>query len=190
MRAFIAIPINKECLEKLTLLQNRLISAGADVKWVRPKNIHITLKFLGDIDEDRLQNIIPLLHESIIKHNSFNITIAGLGAFPSIKKPKTLWAGIDKGKKCCCLLQKDIESSVKDLGFDSENRPFKPHLTIGRVRSKKNILSLSALLEKEKVFQVSAESPVREVILFKSELTQKGPIYTASERFRMRQERI
>jgi RNA 2',3'-cyclic 3'-phosphodiesterase len=183
MRAFIAIPLTEEVHTKLALLQDRLMKPEADVKWVKPCNIHLTLKFLGDADKDKIQRIISALKEALKTCARFDISIAGTGAFPGLSYPKIIWAGISEGKSQCILLQKAVEPRLKGLGFDKKALPFSPHLTLGRVRSGKNIKELINTLKTEKDFGIKAKIPVNKITLFSSTLTPKGPIYESLEEF-------
>jgi len=178
MRAFIAIEISEEIRSALAQIQSHLKYAGGDVKWVEPHNIHLTLKFLGEISEEKSEKIKSILDEIGKATNPFEITIKDIGAFPKIEYPRVIWVGLDKGANESRVLAEKIDESLSKIGFQKETRPFASHLTIGRVRSSKNKEAL-----KEKIFsspQSTVHSPqlISSVILFKSTLTPKGPIYT------------
>lgn len=188
MRAFIAIEISDEIREALAKAEEHLKYSGADVKWVAPENIHLTLKFLGEVDEARIEKVKATLDEIGKATKPFEMTIKGLGVFPKIDFPRVIWAGLDKGAAESAELAKSIDDELSKLGFERESRPFAAHLTIGRVRSPKN---KSALAEKLSNLQLtsaerSGASPkgtynlqlIQSITLYKSTLTPRGSIYT------------
>lgn len=183
MRTFIAIPLDDQVHGELAQVQARLKHADAGLKWVDPSNIHLTLKFLGEIDPQRLPHIKESLQKILLSHIPFHIHIHRVGAFPTPSHPRIIWAGIREGIKECILLQKDIESSMEVLGFAKEGRDFSPHLTLARVSSSRNRDSLINRLEAEKEFSCGNDLLVKSIILFRSQLTAKGPIYTPIETF-------
>jgi RNA 2',3'-cyclic 3'-phosphodiesterase len=183
MRTFIAISLTKASQIELSLLQDRLGKSKADIKWVAPSNIHITLKFLGNIQKSKINQLSPLIENALQGFKIFDIAIAGLGAFPCICSPEIIWAGISKGRGECIGLQKTIESRIKDLDLCKDTRAFFPHVTIGRVVSSSGKGHLVGMIEKEKDFSVCDEISVKKVAIFSSQLTAKGPIYTTLEEF-------
>ena len=142
-----------------------------------------TLKFLGDIDEKKLEAIESSLSEIVKSHKPFDIHLSKIGAFPNSDFPRVIWVGIDEGKKESQILQKDIEIAFQNLGFEKEKREFSPHLTLGRVRSGKNKSQLIEAMEKEKDFTSQDKVSVNKIILFQSTLTFNGPVYTALAEF-------
>lgn len=177
MRTFIAIELSEEIKNTLAQIQSHLKYAGADVKWVTPGNIHLTLKFLGEVSEEKLQQVKSAL-EIIGKETvPFEISLKDIGAFPKIEYPRVIWVGLDKGAKESTELAGKIDEALSILGFDRDTRPFAAHLTIGRVRSAKNKLAL-----KEKITNyhllITDYQTIDSVILFQSTLTPTGSIYT------------
>lgn len=179
MRTFIALEISEEIREVLAQIESHLKYAGADVKWVTPGNIHLTLKFLGEVDEGRIEKIKAILDKIGKQTKPFEITIKDIGAFPKIDLPRVIWVGLDKGAAESAELAKRIEDELSKLGFDKEDRPFTAHLTIGRVRSPKNKLALKERMQSLS-FELKARSSkiVSSVTLFQSALTPSGSIYT------------
>jgi 2'-5' RNA ligase len=179
MRTFIAIKLPKEIKGLLASLQQELKNTGADVKWVEPKNIHLTLKFLGEIDEKTSTKISSILEEVAKDTMSFNIRIACAGAFPKINSPRVLWAGVDKGDLETKIIAKALEEKIEKIGIPKENRAFSSHITIGRIKSSLNRDELIQGLKKlQKYFGAKgAEFCVYKITLFKSTLTPNGPIY-------------
>ena len=179
MRTFIAIELSLNIREVLAQIESRLKYAGADVKWVEKDNIHLTLKFLGEIDEKKVELVTSALDDIAKETKPFEISLKDLGAFPKIDSPRVIWVGLDKGAKESTELAKKIDEVLLKLGFQEETRPFAAHLTIGRVRSG---LNKAALAEKMKsicgLWTVDCGQTVASIILYKSTLTPKGPIYS------------
>ncbi|MFA5085110.1 MAG: RNA 2',3'-cyclic phosphodiesterase [Candidatus Omnitrophota bacterium] len=177
MRAFIAIELSEEIRKSLAQIEAHLKYSAADVKWVETGNIHLTLKFLGDIAEENCEKIIAILDDIGRSFKPFEISIKDIGAFPNIDYPRIIWVGLDKGAIESKALAEKIGEETLKIGFQKEQRPFAPHLTVGRVRSPKN---KEALKQKILSCQLSAVSRqlIRSIILYKSILTPKGPIYT------------
>lgn len=176
MRTFIAIEVDEEIKEGLAKIQDELKIAQADVKWVEPKNIHLTLKFLGEVGENKIPAIIQALKDAARQTKSFSIALTNLGAFPSLKSPRVIWIGSENGSAELLELANLIEALLVKLGFPGEKREFSCHLTLGRAKSSLNKESLS-----EKISQIKFGSPLRQdvksIVIFKSTLTPKGPIY-------------
>ncbi|MCM8789577.1 MAG: RNA 2',3'-cyclic phosphodiesterase [Candidatus Omnitrophica bacterium] len=181
MRVFIAIALPKEIKLKLAKLQDELKSSGADVKWVEPDNIHLTLKFLGEIDDKQLSAVYKAIEESVKEKQAFSLRISSLGAFPKINYPRVIWLGVDKGDMEVKQIAKDLEERIQKIGIPKDDRAFSSHITIGRVRTGRNKDKLVEGLNKlaEVYSSESLEFEVKKITLFKSTLTPKGPIYEA-----------
>jgi 2'-5' RNA ligase len=183
MRAFIAIELDKVLRDELATLQAKLKPCGADVKWAEPHNIHLTLKFLGEVPEEKIETIKKTLDTTAANNNTFNISLSGLGAFPNLNSPRVLWVGIKEGSNESVKLANEIEAQLAKLGFSNEERPFSAHLTLGRMRSPKGRERLKEIIENINKNLVTStplhQSPVKDITLFQSTLTPKGPIYTA-----------
>lgn len=179
MRLFIAIELSQEIKDFLSSLQEKLKAAKADVKWVQPQNIHLTLKFLGEVGEKKLDKVIQFLGDAVKDSCSFTLRICSLGAFPKINYPRVIWVGIDKGEDETKTLAAAIENNMAEIGIPSESRPFSSHITIGRLRSNLNrerlVKELSQMQEKPP--EEAAELNVSKITLFKSTLTPNGPVY-------------
>ena len=180
MRLFIAIELSPQIRDTLAQIQSHLKYAAADVKWVEKDNIHLTLKFLGEIAEEKAEKIKAILDEIGSQIRPFEISLKEIGVFPKIEYPRIIWVGIDKGALEAKELAERIDGELSKIGFQLESRPFASHLTIGRVRSPKN---REALIEKLKTAEnshlsASSHQQITSVILFQSALTPKGPIYT------------
>jgi len=178
MRTFIAIELSDEIRSSIDQIQSHLKYSGADVRWVEEKNIHLTLKFLGEITEEKLQQVIAALEIIAEEVKPFEISIKDIGAFPKIDFPRVIWVGLDKGALESAELAKKIDDALSKIGFEKESRPFAAHLTIGRVRSPKNKEAL-----KQKISTLNSKFSTKiqlisSVTLFQSKLTPHGPIYT------------
>ena len=177
MRTFIAIELSEEIRSSLSQIQSHLKYSGADVKWVEKDNIHLTLKFLGEISEAKAEEVKKALDSIARETSKFEITLKDIGAFPKIEFPRVIWVGLDKGAAESVELAAKVDEALSGIGFQKESRPFASHLTIGRVRSPKNREAL-----KEKVTGYKGPIPgsqmISSAILFQSTLTPKGPIYT------------
>lgn len=176
MRAFIAFEISDAVRGEFMLIQNELRKTGADVKWTRPENIHVTLKFLGEVSEDRIDGISKALDSIAKEYKAFEITLFKLGAFPKLDFPRVVWIGIDENCAVVEEIQAKIENACYNMGFERDKRPYSSHLTIGRVRGPKNKDRLKQALTTLDVKPVMFHA--KEIILFRSTLTPKGPIYT------------
>ena len=176
MRTFIAIELSKEVKDDLAKLQHELNKADADVKWVKPENIHLTLKFLGEVGEDKIEDMKKVLDGISGKNKPFELSLFKLGAFPSINSPRVVWVGIDKGCGESEQIAKSIEDELEKLDFPKEERPFNAHLTLGRVRSGKNKAMLKERLSATEVRPKSCR--INDITIFQSILTPKGPIYS------------
>jgi 2'-5' RNA ligase len=176
LRSFIAIELPEAVISALSEFQQELKKYGADVRWVKPQNIHLTLKFLGNIDDkdsDRIKKAI----EGISKNCSyFDIRIKGTGVFPNMKNPRVLWIGVSENG-ILGGLQKAIEEAMSSLGFEKEDREFAPHLTLGRFRSSYGKESLLEKIELNRDREFG-HIPVRMVSLMKSDLSPAGAKYS------------
>lgn len=180
MRTFIAIELPQKIINSLAAIQNRLKNTQGDVKWVSPENIHLTLKFLGEVDDKKIEKIIQVLEDTAKDNNSFFIRLSDLGAFPKINFPRVIWVGIDRGDNETKGIVISLEEKLQKLGIPKEKRPFSSHITIGRVRSglnREKLVKELNILQEKNLLQENLEFLTAKVTLFKSTLTPKGPIY-------------
>ncbi len=189
IRSFIAIEVPQPLLARMGELQRELRRMEAGVNWVRPEGIHLTLKFLGSISAAELEKIAQAIAPVVAAWNPFELRIHGLGCFPSSRNPRVIWVGIDRGGGEASSLQKVIEDKAAEVGFPPEGRPFKPHLTLGRVRTPIGRSSLIQVMEKHKDVEIGT-FPAHEVYLFKSELKPSGAVYTKLQTFPMGKNQI
>jgi len=145
------------------------------IKWTDPANIHITLAFLGNTDEERIPQLSIMLKEVCESRGKFDLTLKGAGVFRNMNDPRILWTGIGSSEELL-QLNEVITSGLIDLGFEIEDRPFKPHLTLGRIKRISDNGAFSRLLEKYSDRAVQTVN-VNDVIMFESILLQNGPLY-------------
>jgi 2'-5' RNA ligase len=177
IRAFIAVEIDSQTGQKISELISILKKSNADVKWITDGQMHLTLKFLGNIDKDKVRGISEAISDISDNFNSFKIAFSKIGAFPSLNHPAVIWLGIDKGAESLKTLNEKIETALEKLGFEREKREFKPHLTLGRVRSDKNMPGFTKLL-KETAFYLANDIQINKLTLFQSDLSPKGAIHS------------
>lgn len=179
MRIFIAVELPKEIRDSLGRLQDELKKSGADVKWVAPDNIHLTLKFLGEVDDEKLDKIIQIIEEVASTNSVYQINITSLGAFPKIDYLRVIWVGVKEGDEQTKKIAKDLEEKIAKAGIPKEDRPFSSHITLCRTRSTLNREKLVENLKniRENFGKENLHFSVSKITLFKSTLTLKGPIY-------------
>ena len=146
------------------------------MKWVERANLHLTLKFLGEIDEKQQVAIRDQLLATAKKQKPFEIQLEGIGAFPKTSDPRVIWIGVTVGKEPLMQLARTLEEDCAELGFAKEERPFSAHLTIGRVRSSQHLASLVKKLQVAE-FRGSNPASIEKLILFQSLLLPAGPTY-------------
>ena len=138
IRAFLAITLSSDVLTGIGGLQDRLkreLPSGL-VRWVRPEGIHLTLRFLGDTPVEQVDSVAQAAHDASAPHAPFALAVRGTGCFPNPHRPRVIWAGVHEPTGTLARLQRDIERMIQPLGFPPEGRPFRPHLTLGRVRGR------------------------------------------------------
>lgn len=181
MRLFIAVNLPSVVRERLAAEQDRLRQAQADVSWVRAENIHVTLKFLGETEEKRLDRIRPALLEVARGSAPFRIQVSGLGSFGG-RVPRVVWVGVQEGVEPLSRLAKDVEAAMARLGFPREKRGFSAHITLGRVRSARNAEALLTALAQAETGPLGSVE-VNQFELMQSELRPTGSVYTVLAEF-------
>jgi 2'-5' RNA ligase len=184
MRTFIAIEIPAEIKTALTRLQTELRRAGADVSWTRPENIHLTLKFLGEIEERLVNEIQKTCIETAAEFQPFTLDLNNTGVFPNVRQPRVLWAGLSGEIEKALEIQRRLDERLMAIGFDGEEKPFRPHLTIGRVKSNRKTRELLALADSYQLPRLSFD--VKEIVVMKSELVPAGARYAILAKAEMR----
>ncbi len=176
IRSFVAVELDDAARRELARLEDQLRGTGADVKWVAPASLHLTLKFLGDVPAGDLPAVTRALGEALEGVAPFALVLSGLGAFPSVSGPRVVWVGVAEGRETLAGLASRIEMALEPLGFPRESRGFSPHLTLGRCRSSRGVAELKAALVARKDFR-GPRIAVDRVMLLSSELRPAGPVY-------------
>ncbi len=169
MRLFIAINLPASVRDEIWEVAEPLRDAGYPFRWVRRDAMHLTVKFLGDVESGRARRIQDELARVVEDRRRFALPLGGFGAFPSAKRPRVVWLGCE-GVSQLELLQHGVERAMQELGFESEGRPFRPHLTLGRVKRGASASKLSGLEEALAALQYAAEPMVDSVDLMESHL--------------------
>jgi len=181
IRSFIAFDMDSETvLRKITSVQSLLAKSGADLKLVEPKNIHITVRFLGNITPPTVEKIFEEIKK--VQFTPFDVKIRGIGAFPNVSYPRVVWAGMTEGAEQLQNIFNQLEPRLQSLGFTPDPKGFSPHLTIARVKSGRNKAELAKFITENANYEFGA---VRAecLRLKKSDLTPKGPIYSTLKEF-------
>ena len=180
IRSFIAVAMPPEVAERLVAAQDRLRPVAGGVKWVDSGSFHVTLKFLGAVEEGRLRETWRSVAEALTGATAFALRLKGVGAFPDARRARVIWAGTKEGREELLGLAERVEQACERHGFARENRPFQGHLTLGRVREpvvNERLVEEIEGLAGEEFGTVRADR----VLLMKSELTPKGARYTELE---------
>ncbi len=176
LRAFLAIELSDEVRASLAALIDRFRKVPSKVSWVPSENLHLTLRFLGDIDRSALEYLADGLAEQLQQVESFRVTVQGVGAFPTARRPGVVWAAVARPPRPLMEAQALVEKAARAAGLDAEGRDFVPHITLGRVRNRRASPGVIEALDREKDFE-AGEFAVRSVSLFSSELTPHAAIH-------------
>lgn len=182
MRTFLAVPCADAVAPRVCQLMEALGQFSSQVKWVEPENLHLTLKFFGNIDDQDLVQIIRAVQPIIESTAPMFVQFAGAGAFPSVDRPRTLWVGLTAGGEQLSAFQSELDKALARRGYPAERRKFHPHLTVGRVRDGHDQADMGRALRSLSDFEVG-ESTLDEVELIASQLQYAGPVYTTLARF-------
>jgi 2'-5' RNA ligase len=177
MRSFIAIEIPGEIKKELIEAQNRLKSSGVEASWPRPEGIHLTLKFLGELPDTGIPEIMDGLRQSAAGTAPFRLDVGGIGAFPGPKNARVAWVGLSGETETLRRLQAAIEDAMARLGMEREERAFKPHLTLGRIKYIRSRDQWLKALEEMRDIKLPGFD-VTSISLMKSELKPSGAVYT------------
>jgi 2'-5' RNA ligase len=178
IRLFIGIELDKQIKEPLSKIQEQV--RFIKPSWVPPKNIHLTVKFLGWSNEESIGEIISAIRSVTEKYKHFEITIDGLGAFPNTKKARIFWVGLEGNTVYLSRLQGDLEDVLLPLGYEKEKRPYHPHITLARLRVFEDVRKALSLKMSYR------QMKVKELTLFQSRLTPKGAVYSVVEKFSLK----
>ncbi len=187
MRVFIATDIGENVRRAISDLQQQLRSKAdinkSDVKWVRPERIHLTLRFLGEVEDKRIVSVCDAVRDAVSRHESFELDVESVGYFGG-KSARVLWVGTGRGSDNLHRLQKDIEGKLALAGWSKETREFSGHLTLCRIRKPTAAVKLAEMSEAYKDFKVGRIG-VDSVCVYESQLRPSGPIYTVLGKFKL-----
>jgi len=181
LRTFLAVPLSEEIRESLVGLQERLASEVDGVNWVEGENLHVTLIFLGDVVAEEIPAVCRSAQAAADEASAFALSVQGLGCFPHARRPRIVWAGIDRGAAVLKDVYERLTRHLGPLGFRREDRAFTPHITLGRV---KGHMTLTEALQDYAAFE-SGEMVAEEIHVCSSELTSQGSRYHVLGRARL-----
>ena len=184
IRTFIAIEIPPHIKKEISEIQRHLMVRDTRISWPKPDNIHITLKFLGDVDASAIAPIARVVEEAVEQIPPFNVKIGGVGTFPSGSKPRVLWIGAKSEDSLLVKCAESIDSNLGELGYEKETRAFRAHLTLGRVKSQFKIDEVLERLNESRDFECD-DFRASEITVVQSTLHASGAIYTPLKRIRL-----
>jgi len=185
IRTFICIELSEDLREKVWNYLGLLRDIRTGVKWVEPKNLHLTLKFLGDISEDKVNSVVNVVEMFAKELKPFTLSFSRIGAFPDMKKPSVIWIGVTKGTDELSTLALNIDMQLSHKGFECEHKRFVPHLTIGRVKSFENLDVLKYYLYQKQETDFG-EMKADTVTIMESRLYKSGPLYIPLEKVQLK----
>jgi RNA 2',3'-cyclic 3'-phosphodiesterase len=183
IRAFLAIEPPEDILQKISGLQEKLKrEIGGRISWTRPQGQHLTLKFFGDISREDVSNICVAVQKRIVSESPLNLKIEKTGVFPDARRPRVLWCGINGDAERLSAFQKKLDGDFANIGFPAEDRPFRAHLTLARIKDPRDLTGMSEALKKYGTF-TAGEFTCKELFLFQSKLSGQGAVYTKLAEF-------
>jgi len=185
VRTFIAIDIDKPIRDRAVSLQENLARSATDVKWVEPANLHVTLLFLGEVDDREVIQVCRAVGDCCASRPPFAMSIETVGCFPNPRRPRVLWVGVGEGASEITELHDALELPLLELGcYRKEDRKFTPHITLGRVKSEGPAENLAQALVKYSRWHAGT-TMVHQVLVMASELSSSGPVYSVLSRARL-----
>ena len=177
IRTFIALELPPSVISLLENVQEDLKSMRLRAKWVRPENIHLTLKFLGDINPGDIDKIGRAMMDAAADFTAMDLVAKGVGVFPGIKRPRVIWVGLGGQLELLFAMQRMLEDNLAALGFKKDKRPFKGHLTLGRFRQTVEPSTIRQIIQEYANID-GEEFTASRIILFKSDLKPTGAVYS------------
>jgi 2'-5' RNA ligase len=187
IRTFVAISLTPALINRLDILVSEMRSLARGVRWVKPQSVHLTLKFLGNLTSDEVEKVFTGMEIAQEKYpEPFSIRVQGTGCFPSERRPRVFWVGLGgEDIHKLNLLQEITETELASQGFPAETRPFKPHLTVARLKDDRG---LNVLLNKFMQFDFPpVELPVEEIQVMRSELRPEGAVYSVQKTYKLKE---
>jgi len=183
IRAFLAIEPPEDILQAMSRLQEKLKrEISGRISWTKPQGQHLTLKFFGDITAEDIKNICAAVENRIVSGSSLNLKIEKMGVFPDARRPQVLWCGVTGDVEKLSVLQKQLDSDFASIGFPREDRPFRAHLTLGRIKESGGLSGISETMAKYSAF-TAGEFTCKEFVLIQSKLSPQGAVYTKLAEF-------
>lgn len=180
IRAFIAVDLPTSVREALGDIQQAMGEAGLQARWTRPEGVHLTLKFLGNVQPDQVPAIRAAMEEATRGFRPMEVRVADVGAFPNERRPRVVWVGLEEPTGSLAGLQSRLEEALEPLGFEPEGRPFRPHLTLARIRSPGRAGGVLRALEAHRGVEIG-KITVDRIVLYQSTLKPTGAVYTILE---------
>jgi 2'-5' RNA ligase len=184
IRTFIAVDLDPAVRKRTIALQETLKKTGTEVKWVEPENLHLSLLFLGEVEDREVVEVCRIVSETAQQHASFLMSVETAGCFPNPRRPRVLWVGVGEGAQPLCRIHDALEIPLLDLGYRREERKYSPHITLGRVKSDRPTEKLASALALHAGWK-GGEFQMRELRVMGSKLTPGGPEYTVLSRAKL-----
>lgn len=182
MRVFIAVELPEEVKKEIARIQSKMTDTANKIKWVNSASMHLTLKFLGEVEKKKLNNVFDATQKITAEFDPFFMEIKGAGAFPHVSSPRVIWMGIEKGSSELTRIAGELEEKLLEYGFPREKKRWTPHITLGRIKQLRDKQLIKKLVDREK--QTSGgKMRVEDITVMQSRLTPKGAVYTSLKRF-------
>jgi 2'-5' RNA ligase len=185
IRTFIAFDTPEQIKKEMGVVQSELKKSNAEVKWEDENKFHVTVKFLGDIEENTLPSVITKIESIVHTHSRFDVYYKGIGSFPNNKNPRVIWIGCGNNDGRLELFKTSLDVGLLSFGFEEEKRKFHPHITLGRVKSLKGVKNLTPMLEK--LTFDSHVTKINEILVMKSILRPEGSEYSLLKAIKLQQ---
>ena len=183
IRAFLAIEPPEDILQEITRIQEKLKrEISGRLSWTRPQGQHLTLKFFGDISKEDINNVCAAVQKRVVAEQKLNLKVEKLGVFPDARRPRVLWCGVTGDVEKLITLQKKLDGDFAVFGFPVEDRSFKAHLTLARIKDSRDMTGMNEALKKYDSFK-AGEFIADKLFLFQSNLTPQGAVYTKLAEF-------
>ena len=182
IRSFMAVELTPEHSRAIARISRQMAEQWPEYRWVDPRNMHLTLNFLGNVADEKIPRVCEIMRETLAAHAAFTFDIQGLGAFPKNSRPRVIWIGVGEGKSALSKIYYDLADNLDELRLERDRKAFRPHITLGRIRDRQRWPdSMIEHLDSNPAMELGQVS-VDEIVLFSSHLEKTGPIYTAMDR--------
>ena len=189
IRCFAAIEIPSTIRDKLAQIQDIFRNHIRHASWVNPKNFHLTLKFLGEVERTQLDTVEAAIRRAAMNHSPFSMRVGGIGAFPSLKRPRVVWCGVKVGATEISELTQDINLELDRCGYPRDERAANPHLTLARIKERMDLRPFTGTLHQYERID-GASMTVHEISLVRSQLQMTGAVYTRLRSCRLNTEAL